>query len=246
MAVEAVTLKPDAIVLWSNTMAKAAQAATKTLPVVFVAVADPVGTGIVESLARPGRNVTGLTHIALDLIPKRLELMRELMPGVRHIGVLVSTANPISRQAVEEVERATAQLRMTVAVHRISDPSQIEPAIGHIARVPHSALVVPPETFLWVLRQQVVSAAMSHRLPSVFEQREFVEPGGLLSYGPSLHDLTRRAGEYVARILSGARPADLPVEQPIKFELVINLKTAKALGLTIPPSLLLRADQVIE
>ncbi len=243
---ELIALKVDVIVTAGTPATLAVKKATTSVPLVMVAVGDPVGTGIVASLGRPGGNITGLTSIAQELEGKRLELLREVVPKLSHIAVLWNAASPV--QVIQEREtRAAAQvLGMKVLSLGVRTQEEIEDAFAAIVRERPGALLVLADRLFLHHRTRIMDFAVQHRLPGVHAYRELVEVGGLMSFGPSYAGMHRRAATYVDKILKGAKPADLPVEQPATFELVINLKTAKALGLTIPPSVLLRATEVIK
>jgi len=212
----------------------------------MVAVGDPVGTGLVASLARPGGNITGLTSISPELDGKRLELLREVIPKLSHIAVLWNPASPLQVLAEKEVKAAAQALRMKVLSLGVQAPQEFDNAFATILRAQPGALLVLADRLFLHNRARIMDFAAQNRLPGVHAYRELVEAGGLMSFGPSYAGMHRRAAMYVDKILKGAKPGDLPMEQPTKFELVINLKTAKALGLTIPQSVLIRADQVIE
>ncbi len=235
----------DIIVGWAPPAIVAARQATRDIPIVFIAVADPVGAGFVETLARPGGNVTGIGPFD-ELGAKRLAILKEAIPSVRHVAVLI---NPTHRQAdamVKAMTAAAASLGLEIDVLGAASASAIPGAFSEMKKRRVNALAVQPDAMFWVRRQEIVSLAARAGLPAIYWVKEYVEIGGLLSYAVSLADMGRRAASYIDKILRGAKPADLPVEQPTKFEFVINLKTAKALGLTIPQSLLLRADEVIK
>jgi putative ABC transport system substrate-binding protein len=225
--------------------ARAAKSATTTIPVVFVQVSDPVGSGLVASLARPGGNLTGLTNINVDLADKRMDLLKAALPHAKRIAVLVNPTNPAAASLMSEVRSAASTLGMELYPIEAQAADQFEHALA-AARRSAAALMLIPDPLFYTHRASIAAQANAARLPLIGWVREWTEAGALLSYGPDNVDIIRRAGVYMGRILNGATPADLPIEQPTKFDLVINLKTAKALGLTIPPSLLLRADQVIE
>jgi putative ABC transport system substrate-binding protein len=250
LAAELVALKVDVIVAAAGTpLALAAKQATRTLPIVFIAVADPVTSGLVTSLARPGGNVTGLTNVAPDLVGKGLELIKQAVPGVSRVAVLWQPGAVPERTAknmLKEAEVAARALGVRLQVVEARGPDDFDRAFSEITRARASALTVFGSSMFFSERRRLVDLAAKNRLPAVYQWREGVDAGGLMAYGPNIPDLFRRAAGYVDKILKGAKPADLPIEQPTKFELVINLKTAKALGLTIPQSLLQRADQVIE
>jgi ABC-type uncharacterized transport system substrate-binding protein len=252
LAAELVALKVDVIVTEAgNTVAPlAAKQATRTLPIVFVAAGDPVGSGLVTSLARPGGNVTGLSNITVDLVGKRLELLTQAVRGVGQVAVLWLPGVYGERTEKEMLAGAEAAARglgvRLQFVEASRDPGDLDRAFSDITRARAGGLTLLPSNLLFRERRRLVDLAARHRLPTVYPWRDAVDAGGLMCYGASLTDSSRRAATYVDKILKGAKPGDLPVEQPTKFELVINLKTAKALGLTIPQSVLLRADHVIE
>ena len=235
----------DVIVTWATANVVAAKKATPVIPVVFALAADPVGNKLVASLARPGGNVTGLSLQRLDLAGKRLELLREVMPGFRRMAILVNAASVTVAVEIGELQAAARPLGIEIATAEIRSAKDIAPALASL-KDRADALYVPGDSLLNANYNPINTAALAARLPTIFSLREQVEAGGLMSYGPHFPDMFRRTGELVDRILRGAKPAELPVEQPTRFELVFNLKTAKALGLTIPESFLLRADEVIE
>jgi putative tryptophan/tyrosine transport system substrate-binding protein len=243
---ELIGQKVDVIVTAGTPASLAVKKATTSVPLVMVAVGDPVATGLVASLARPGGNITGLTSISPEMEGKRLELLREVVPTVSHIAVLWNAASPI--QVIQEKEtRAAAQmLRLKVLSLGVRSKEEIDSAFTTIVRERPDALFVLADRLFLHHRARIMDFAAQQRLPGVHAYRELVEVGGLMSFGPSYADMHRRAAYFVDRILKGAKPADLPVERPAKFELVINVRTAKALGLTLPPSILVRADQIIE
>jgi putative ABC transport system substrate-binding protein len=247
LAVDLVRLNPDVIVTSGTPGTLAVKQETKTIPIVMTSSGNPVEVGLVASLAHPGGNVTGFSILAPELEGKRLELLKQMVPRLSRLAVLWNSANPAVTVAFEETRIAASALRVAlqpvVEVRRAAD---FAPAFATIVRTHPHALVVIVDRLLLAHRRRIVEFAASSRLPAMYGYREYVDVGGLLSYAPSLTDLYRRAATYVDKILRGAKPADLPVEQPTKFELVINLKTAKTLGLTIPQSLLQRADEVIQ
>jgi putative ABC transport system substrate-binding protein len=226
--------------------AKAAKAATATLPIVFVSGADPVKAGIVTSLNRPGGNVTGVSLLGSALEAKRLGLLHEIVPGAASIGVLVNPKFPDADLQLRELQEAAGVIKQPINIVRASTESEIDMAFATVAQQGAGALLVVQDAFFVSQREQLVALAARYKLPAIYPQREFAEIGGLISYGTDFAGSYRQAGIYVGKILKGAKPADLPVMQPTKFELVVNLKTAKSLGLTIPESFLLRADEVIE
>jgi putative tryptophan/tyrosine transport system substrate-binding protein len=246
LAAELVSLEVDVIVASGTPGPLAAKSATKTIPIVMASAGDPVRTGLVASLARPGGNVTGLSTLTPDLGGKRLQLVKELLPGVARVAVLWNAANPYTVLLVREIEAAARTLRVQIQSLEVRGPDDFQNVLPTAISGGAGALVVVDDPLTVSSRTLIVSFAAQHRLPAMYGFREFAEAGGLMAFGANLADLYRRAPVYVDKILKGAKPADLPVEQPAKFDLVINLKTAKALGLKIPPSLLLRADQVIE
>jgi putative ABC transport system substrate-binding protein len=250
LAAELVALKVDVIVAAPGTVATlAAKQATRTIPIVFIAAADAVSDGLVTSLARPGGNVTGLSNLAPELVGKRLELLTQAVPGVSRVAVLRlpgALGERTDKDMLKEAEAAARALGVRLQVVEARGPADIDRAFSDMTRAHAGALTVLPSNMFLREHRRLVDLAAKNRLPAVYSVREYVDAGGLMSYGANLADLFRRAATYVDKILKGAKPADLPVEQPTKFELVINLKTAKALRLTIPQSLLGRADHVVE
>jgi putative ABC transport system substrate-binding protein len=250
LAAELVSLKCDVIVTTGGTLAaQAAKQATTTLPIVFASVGDAVAEGLVTSLARPGGNVTGLTVAATELVSKSLEAIKQAVPRVSRVAILLKPdAMPESakKDRLEAADVAARALGVQLQVVEARGPEDFDRAFSDMTRARADALAVPAINLFTLARRRLVNLAAKNRLPAVYPNRDFVDAGGLMSYGPDLAEMSRRAASYVDKILKGARPGDMPVERPTKFELVINLKTAKALGLTIPPSLLQRADQVIE
>jgi len=246
LADELVRLDVNVIVATVNPAIQAARTATKAIPIVMVTPSDPVGLGFVRSLARPGGNVTGLTWQTREAVPKRLELLKETVPTLSQVAVLWDATEPARRRQVEEAHGAAPKLGLQLHVFEVRSVAELEDAFASMVRVRSGALLVEASTMLSNSRAYVADLAAKRGLPTMGWYGELVDAGFLMSYSPSVGEQYRRAAYFVARILRGANPADLPVEQPTKFELVINLKTAKALGLTIPQSLLLRADQVIE
>jgi putative ABC transport system substrate-binding protein len=246
LARDLVSLKVDVIVIDGTAAGHAAKQATTTIPIVMAAISDPVRSGIIGSLARPGGNITGLTLLAPELSVKRLELLKQALPRAIRLGVLWVAANPNGRFLFQDTEVAARSLRLEARPLEIEGIGGLRSALPAAAREKIQALIVLPDVVLFNNRAAIVKLAADHRLPAIYEERAFVKDGGLMSYGLSISESFYRAASYVDKILKGAKPADLPVEQPTKFELVINLKTAKALGLTIPQSLLQRADEVIQ
>jgi putative ABC transport system substrate-binding protein len=245
IAAEFVRRKIDVIVTSGTPAVLAAKEATSVIPIVFTLVGDPVGTGLVASLARPGGNVTGLSLQSTDLASKRLEILREVLPGVRALAIMANAGNPSSVAEMREVQATARTLGLDVITSEIRRADDIAPAMEAL-KGRADAFYACVDALLSNERVRINTLASTARLPTMFVTRDYVVSGGLLSYGPNYADLFRRAGDYVGKILRGAKPADIPVEQPIKFDLVINMTTAKALGLEIPPTLLARADEVIE
>jgi putative ABC transport system substrate-binding protein len=246
LAAELVRMNPRIIVSAPVPANLAARKATSTIPIVMADGADPVGFGLVESLSRPGGNVTGLTNFAEDLAAKQLDVMRELLPHLERVAALINVTNPLHLPQWRETQSAAGRAAVALVPFEIGSPDQLPQAFAAFTQAKAEALLVPPDATFGTHRKRIARLAIEARLPAIFFSRESVEDGGLLSYGPNPEDNYRRAASFVDRILKGARPADLPVERPTKFELAINLKTAGVLGLTIPPSLLTRADEVIE
>jgi putative ABC transport system substrate-binding protein len=242
---ELIGSKVDLIVTAGTPASLAVKKATTSIPLVMIAVGDPVGTGLIASLAHPGGNITGLTSIAADLEGKRLELLREVTPTLSHVAVFWNPASPFQVVAEKEVQAAAQLLRIRVLSLGVQAPEQFDNAFATIRRERPGALNVLADRLFLHNRARIMDYAVQNRLPGVHAYVELVEAGGLMSYGPSYPGMHRRAAYFVDRILKGAKPADLPVEQPAKFELVINLKAAKQIGVTIPPSVLYRADKVI-
>jgi putative ABC transport system substrate-binding protein len=246
IAAELIALVPDVVVTLGTLSVTALQRATRIVPIVFVQVSDPVGGGIVESLSRPGGNVTGFAAPEYGTSGKYLELLKEIAPGLTRAAILRDPANPAGTGQFAAIQTAAAALGMEVRPVDVRDAPDIERAVTGFAREPNGGLVVTQSAPAQIHRGLTIGLAARHRLPAVYPYRFFVADGGLISYGIDTIDQYRRAAGYVDRILKGEKPADLPVQAPTKFELVVNLKTAKALGLTVPPTLLARADEVIE
>ena len=246
LAAELVSLKVDVIVAAATAGIQAAGRETKTIPIVMPVANDPVETGFVASLRRPGGNITGLALISSQLSGKRLELLRTVAPEVSRIAVLFNPTNPALPHQMREAEAAARALGVHLQFLEVRDLKDVDKALQIATTSRTHALVVLDDALLFTYRTAIVKLAAKNRLAAIYGFREFAEAGGLMAYAANLADMYRRAATYVDRILKGAKPAELPVEQPTKFELVINLKTAKALGLTIPPSLLARADEVIQ
>jgi ABC-type uncharacterized transport system substrate-binding protein len=245
IAAEFVQLKVDVIVTQGTASVIAARQAAPVIPIVFAGVADPVSTGLVASLARPGGNVTGVSNQLVDLVGKRIEMLREILPGLRALAIMANVGNPAPLLEMGEVSSIAGTLGLGVVTLEIQRGEDIAPAFEAL-KGRADALYVCIDPLLNTNRVRINTLAQGARLPTMYGVREYVEAGGLVSYGPNIVNQYRRAADYVDKILRGAKPADLPVEQPTKFDLVINLTTAKALSLTLPPSLLARADEVIE
>jgi putative ABC transport system substrate-binding protein len=246
LASELVRLNVNIIVTWGTPATLAAKQATTTIPIVMASAGDPVRSGLVSSLAHPGGNVTGLTVLGPGLAAKRLELLKEAVPHIAHVAFLWNPANPDQKSSFDEAHAGARALGVTLQSVEARSREELERAFAAMKQSRPSALLMTADAVHQRYIGRIVAFASDARLPAMYQLKEAVERGGLMSYGASLPDLSRRAATYVDKILKGAKPADLPVEQPTKFELVINLKTAKALALTIPPSVLIRADQVIE
>jgi putative ABC transport system substrate-binding protein len=226
--------------------ALAAKAATATIPIVFTVGSDPIAVGLVASLSHPGGNLTGVSILNVEVAPKRLELLHELVPMAATFALLVNPANPNAETESREMGAAAGKLGLQLKVLRASTESEIDQAYSSLAGLRAGGLVIGPDTFLVSRMAQLSALALRHAIPTVFQYREFATAGGLMSYGSSSSEVVRLAGTYTGRILKGEKPADLPVQQSTKVELIINLTTAKALGITVPPNLLGRADEVIE
>ena len=245
IAAELVRLKVDVILTHNTAPALAAKRATSVIPIVFAVSGDPVGTGVVASLARPGGNVTGLSSQTNDTASKRLELLREIVPSLRDLAVMANVGNPLSVLEMREVEATARRLGQEVATFEIQRAEDIAPTFEAL-KGRADALYVCGDPLFDTNRTRIITLALAARLPSISDFPEYVDAGGLASYGPNFPDLFRRAAGYVDKILRGAKPGDIPVEQPTKFDLVVNLTTAKALGIEMPASVLARADEVIE
>src|SRR5262245_19940148 len=247
LAAELVRLKVDIIVAVAALPAAATKNVTATIPIVMIGVTEPVGQGLVASLARPGGNVTGVSFSAgLEIFGKRLELLKQIVPEVHRVAILSNSDNPNQPSVINDVRAAAGSLGVELQLLDARGSAEFDGAFTAMTKERVGSLLVVGDPVFFLHRTRLVDLAAKSRLPTIYAIREYVDVGGLLSYGPSLSDLWRSAATYVDKILKGAKPADLPVEQPTKFELVVNLKTAKALGLTIPPTLLARADEVIE
>ena len=246
LAADLVQRKVDVIVVDTTVAAQAVKRATSTIPIVMALVADPVGSGLVASLAHPGGNVTGLSVMTSELSPKRLQMLKEAIPRVARVAVLWNPDTPFHTKAIEELKAAAPSLSIELNFVSARTPEEIGPAFSAVSRAHAQALYVLGAPLFKTHRTTLLKLASKVRLPTIYTERDFPEEGGLMSYGPNLADVYRRAAGYVDKILKGAKPGDLPIEQPTRFELVVNLKTARTLGLTIPESILVRADEVIK
>jgi ABC-type uncharacterized transport system substrate-binding protein len=246
LAKDLVSRKVDVITAIGPPCASAAKQATSTIPIVFTTGTDPVGDGLVTSLARPGGNLTGVSILAVELVPKRLELLSELVPRARTFGLLVNPNNGYSEPMTRDVQRAAGAKGVQLEIVKASTESEIDAAFASLVNLHVDALMIGDDPFFVARQRQLVALASRSAIPAAYQFREFVAVGGVTSYGPSLAAALHQAGIYAGKIIKGVKPADLPVIQPTKFELVINLKTAKALGLDVPPMLLARAEEVIE
>ena len=247
LAVDLVNLKVDLIFASTTPAAVAAKQATTTIPIAIGFVADPIGSGLVPRLARPGGNITGWTHLAgLELNAKRLEILKEAIPRAARIGALWNPANPIHGPSLKEVEAAARRVKVQLHSMGVSNPERLQAAFSAMAQERVQVLTVPPDGMFLTHQARIIDLAATYRIPTMYGVREIAEAGGLMAYGVNLPEMYRHGAFFVDRILKGAKPGELPIQQPTKFELVINLKAAKALGLTIPQSVLLRADEVIQ
>jgi ABC-type uncharacterized transport system substrate-binding protein len=246
LAQELISLDPAAIVLTGTPAALALKRQTTTIPIILAPIADPIALGLARSLARPGGNVTGVTMYGTELAHKRMEIFKEAAPAIRRIAVLVNAENPLHPFLWDDIQPVAPLLGLEFRLFAVSDFNELPSMFSNMARDGFDALTLFSNAQFFSARRRIAELATTHRLPAMYESREFIEDGGLISYGPNVPDLSRRAAAFVVKILNGAKPAELPLEQPTKFELVINLRTAKALGLEVPPTLLARADEVIE
>jgi putative tryptophan/tyrosine transport system substrate-binding protein len=247
LAAELVRFNPEVVITNGTPAINALKNATRTIPIVMAGVGDPVGIGLVASLNRPGGNLTGLSVLAPELSGKRLELLKEVVPGLFRVAVILNPTNSVYRPELQDTQDAARSLRLqTEPILEVTDLNTLGEGFTKLNRDRIRAFLLLTDTIFFSIRSQIVEHAAKSRLPAVYFDSAFPDAGGLMSYGPNIPDLYRRAATYVDKILKGAKPADLPVEQPTKFELVINLKTAKQIGVTIPPNVLARADRVIK
>ena len=246
LATELVNLNVNVIVASTTAGAQAAQNATKTIPIVFAVVGEPIQSGFIASLDRPGGNMTGLRLIEPELTGKRLELLKEAIPNLKRVAALVNLANPVYALYLKEMKFAASAMGITLESIDVKGSDDLDQALNSITKGRAGALIVQADALFYGQRPKIMSLALKNRLPAIYSFSRYVEEGGLMSYGPSYITMFRRAATYVDKILKGAKPADLPVEQPTKFEFIINLKAAKQIGVTIPPNVLARADRVIK
>jgi len=246
LANDLVSLNVDVILTWGTNAVLAAKQATTTIPIVMGVIGDPVGSGIVTNLARPGGNITGCSLRVAELEAKRLQLLKEVVPGLSRVAILFNPTNHYMPLALQSARKGAQVLHLSLAVYEVYDTTTLDAAFVTVMEDRPDAFLVPADTFLVTERSRIAQFAIENKLPSVYTYREYIEAGGLIAYTPNYNDLFRRAASYVAKILKGAKPGELPIEQPRTFHLFINLKTARALGLTVPPTLLARADEVIE
>ncbi len=245
LVADLVQRKVEVIVADSTPVVQAAKRATSTIPIVMTSVADPVGSGLIANLAHPGGNVTGLSTMYADISAKRLQLLKEAIPRLTRVAVMWNPDTPPHTKMVQELKTAAPSLSIELSLVGVRTPEEIGPAFAAVSRAQAKALYVLDDAFFWAHRAVLLKLGSKARLPVIYWQKEVAHEGGLISYGPDVPDMFRRSAQYVGRILKGAKPGDLPIEQPTQFKLVVNLKTAKALGLTIPESILLRADEII-
>jgi putative tryptophan/tyrosine transport system substrate-binding protein len=246
LANDLVGLNVDVILTWGTDAVLAAKQATPTIPIVMGAIGDPLGSGIVTNLARPGGNITGCSSRAAELEAKRLQLLKEAVPGISQVAILFNPTNHYMPLALQSARKGAQMLHISLAVYEVHDTATLDAAFVTLTKDRPDAFMVPADTFLVSQRSRITQFAIENKLPSVYTFREYIEAGGLIAYTPNFHDLFRRAANYVDKILKGAKPGELPIEQATKFHLLINLNTARALGLTVPSRLLASADEVIE
>ena len=245
-ATQLISLKPDVILVAGRRAAPVLGEQTRTIPIVFVGISDPVTSGLVKSLARPGGNLTGLAQLEFSLVGKLVEALKEIAPAVTHVALISNPDNPATELYRSSFETAAVSLDLEPVIFAVHQPADIKQAIESVAHKPNAGVVFPPDLTILIHRKLAIAAVAKHRLPAVYTARAYAADGGLISYGVEVLDLYRRAALYVDRILRGEKPSNLPVELPTRLELVINLKTAKELGMAVPPTLLVRADEVIE
>jgi putative ABC transport system substrate-binding protein len=246
LANDLVGLNVDVILTWGTDAVLAAKQATTTIPIVMGAIGDPLGIGIVTNLARPGGNITGCSSRAAELEAKRLQLLKDVVPGLSRVAILFNPTNHYMPLALQSARQGAQMLHVTLAVYEVHDTTTLDAAFVILTKDRPDAFMVPADTFLVSQRSRITQFAIENKLPSIYSFREYLEAGGLIAYTPDYHDLFRRAARYVDKILKGTKPGELPIEQPTRFDLLINLKTARALGLTVSPRLLARADEVLE
>jgi putative ABC transport system substrate-binding protein len=245
-ASELIAFKPDLILTQGGQSAEAISKSTHDIPVVIIGAGDPIGTGLVEGLSRPGGNVTGVTEVSTELSAKRLQLLKEAVPAITRVAVLWNAADRAMKLRYREIETAANAMQIGIRSIEVREPEDFDAAFAAMRGDRPDAMFMVSDALTGLNRKRIIEFAVQTRLPAVYEYRELVDDGGLMSYGPNLRELFARAAYYIDKILKGAKPAELPMEQPTKFELIINLKTANSLGLAIPPALLARADEVIE
>jgi putative ABC transport system substrate-binding protein len=246
LANDLVSLNVDVILTWGTNAVLAAKQATATIPIVMGAIGDPVGSGIVTNLAHPGGNITGCSSRAVELEAKRLQLLKELVPGLSRVAILVNPTNHYMPLALQSARKGAQMLHVSLAIYEVHDTTTLDAAFVALTKDRPDAFMVPAATFLVSQRNRIAQFAIENKLPSVYSFREYIEAGGLVAYTPNYHDLFRRAAKCVDKILRGTKPGEIPIEHSTRFQLLINLKTARAIGLTVPPRLLARADELIE
>jgi putative tryptophan/tyrosine transport system substrate-binding protein len=246
LANELVGLNVDVILTWGTDAALAAKQATTTIPIVMGTIGDPLGIGIVTNLAHPGGNVTGFSSRAAELEAKRLQLLKELVPGLSRVAILFNPTNHYMPLALQSARKGAQVLHVSLAVYEVHDTTTLDAAFVTLTKDRPDALMIPADTFLVSQRSRIAQFAIENKLPSIYSFHEYIEAGGLIAYTPNYYDLFRRAASYVDKILKGTKPGELPIEQPTRFLLLVNLQTARALGLAVPPRLIARADKVIE
>jgi putative tryptophan/tyrosine transport system substrate-binding protein len=246
LANDLVSLNVDVILTWGTNAVLAAKQATATIPIVMGAIGDPIGSGIVTNLAHPGGNITGCSSRAVELEAKRLQLLKELVPGLSRVAILVNPTNHYMPLALQSARKGSQMLHVSLAIYEVHDTTTLDAAFVALTKDRPDGLMLPADTFLVSQRNRIAQFAIDNKLPSVYSFREYIEAGGLVAYTPNYHDLFRRAAKCVDKILRGTKPGEIPIEHSTRFQLLINLKTARAIGLTVPPRLLARADELIE